>query len=326
MAAFLIRRLLQGAIVVALVATIVFLLIHAAPGDPFAAVMEDPRISESVRQSWRHSYGLDRPLGEQYARYVAAIFRGDLGFSLSRQRPVADVLGDALPNTVFLMATGLILGCIAGVAVAVAQVRNRGRSLDRILGGISLTFFAVPDFWLALLVLVSLAYWLPGNFFPIGGAVDPSTYDSLSAPARVADRIRHLMLPALTLALLYFPIVARHQRAALLDTLPSEYVTTARAKGVRERDVIGRHALRNAFLPIVTLLGIAFPALLTGAVFIEKVFSWPGMGLVIVESIQSRDYPLLTASVILGSTFVVAGSILADIVYRALDPRIGDER
>jgi peptide/nickel transport system permease protein len=288
--------------------------------------MEDPRISESWRQSWRHSYGLDRPLGEQYARYVAAIFRGDLGFSLSRQRPVADVLGDALPNTILLMATGLFLGCIAGVGVAVTQVRNRGRSLDRVLGGISLAFFAVPDFWLALLMLVSLAYWLPGNFFPIGGAVDPSTHDSLSAAARVADRIRHLILPALTLALLYFPIVARHQRAALLDALPSEYVTTARAKGVSERDVIGRHALRNAFLPIVTLLGIAFPALLTGAVFIEKVFSWPGMGLVIVESIQSRDYPLLTASVILGSAFVVAGSILADIVYRALDPRIGDER
>ena len=326
MAAFLVRRLIQGAIVVALVTTIVFLLIHAAPGDPFAVAMENPQISESVRQRWRESYGLDRPVSEQYARYVAAVFRGDLGFSFSRQRPVADVIGDALPNTILLMSTGLFFGCIGGVSVAVTQVRNRGRSLDRILGGISLTFFAVPDFWLALLVLVSLAYWLPGGFFPIGGAVEPTIYDSLSVPGRLGDRVRHLLLPALTLALLYFPIVARHQRAALLETLPSEYLTTARAKGVQERDIIGRHALRNAFLPIVTLLGIAFPALLTGAVFIEKVFSWPGMGLVIVESIRSYDYPLLTASVILGSAFVVAGSILAELVYRALDPRIGDER
>ena len=324
MAAFLIRRLIQGAIVVALVATIVFLLIHAAPGDPFAAALERPEVSEAVRQSWRQAYGLDRPLGEQYARYVAAIFRGDLGFSFSRQRPVADVLADALPNTMLLMATGLLFGLVAGVAIAVTQVRNRGQRRDKILGAISLTFFAVPDFWLALLVLVSLSYWL--RLFPIGGAVDPFVYDSLSTPGRVVDRIQHLVLPALTLALLYFPIIARHQRAALLEAIPSEYVTTARAKGVRERDVIRRHALRNAVLPIVTLLGIAFPALLTGAVFIEKVFSWPGMGLVIVSSIQSRDYPLLTASVILGSAFVVIGSILADVIYRALDPRIGDER
>lgn len=326
MAAFLIRRLIQGAIVVALVATIVFLLIHAAPGDPFAAAMEDARISEGVRQSWKEAYGLDRPLAEQYVRYVSAVFRGDLGFSFSRGRPVADVLRDAFPNTFLLMATGLLAGLAIGMACAIIQVRNRGRYPDRILGGISLTFLAVPDFWLALLVLVSLAYWLPGGVFPIGGAIDPFTYDSLSFAGRAVDRLRHLVLPAFTLALLYFPIIARHQRAALLETLPSEYVTTARAKGLSERDVIRRHALRNAVLPIVSLVGIAFPALLTGAVFIEKVFSWPGMGLVIVGSIQGRDYPLLTACVILGSAFVVAGSILADVVYRVLDPRIGDER
>jgi peptide/nickel transport system permease protein len=326
MAAFLIRRLIQGAIVVALVATIVFLLIHAAPGDPFGAAMEDARISEGVRQSWKETYGLNRPIGEQYARYVSAVFRGDLGFSFSRQRPVADVLRDALPNTILLMATGLLAGLVLGVAIAIIQVRNRGRYPDRILGGVSLAFLAIPDFWLALLVLVSLAYWLPGNVFPIGGAVEPSVYDSLSTAGRAADRLRHLILPSFTLALLYFPIIARHQRAALLEALPSDYVTTARAKGLSERDVIGRHALRNAVLPIVTLLGIAFPALLTGAVFIEKVFSWPGMGLVIISAIGERDYPLLTASVILGSAFVVAGSILADVAYRALDPRIGDER
>lgn len=324
MAAFLVRRLFQGAIVVALVATIVFLLIHAAPGDPFGAALERPEVSEAVRQSWRQAYGLERPLSEQYARYVAAIFRGDLGFSFSRQRPVAHVLADALPNTVLLMGTGLFLGLLAGVTIAIIQVRSRGKFRDKFLGAVSLTFFAVPDFWLALIVLVSLAYWL--RLFPIGGAVDPFAYDSLSGPGRIVDRVQHLVLPALTLALLYFPIIARHQRAALLEAIPSEYVTTARAKGVAERDVIRRHALRNAVLPVVTLLGIAFPALLTGAVFIEKVFSWPGMGLVIVSSIQSRDYPLLTASVILGSSFVVIGGILADVIYRALDPRIADER
>lgn len=309
--------------VIALVTTIVFLLIHSAPGDPFAAAMENPSITPAVRESWRHAYGLDRPLSEQYVRYVTSVFRGDLGFSFSLQRPVSDALIDALPNTMLLMLSGLIGGFVVGIGVAVAQIINRGKRIDRVLGGISLTFFSVPDFWLALLILVGFAYWVP--LFPIGGAVDPVMYDMLGPGGRFVDRVKHLILPALTLALLYFPLIARHQRAALIDTLPSEYVNTARAKGIAENAVISRHALRNALLPIITLLGVAFPALLTGAVFVEKVFSWPGMGLLIVNSIQSRDYPLLTASVILGSAFVVAGSILADGLYRWLDPRLRDE-
>jgi peptide/nickel transport system permease protein len=321
---FLARRLIQGVIVVALVASIVFALIHAAPGDPFASAIDNPSVTGAVRAAWRHSYGLDRPLSEQYVRYVTSVFRGDLGFSFSLQRPVADVLRDALPNTLLLMGTGLVAGFLLGIAIAIVQVKHRGKLTDRALGAFSLVMFSVPDFWLAMLMLAALAFWIP--VFPIGGAMDPVMHDFLSPAARVADRVKHLLLPALTLALLYFPLIARHQRAALLDALPSDYVTTARAKGLSESSVIRHHALRNSLLPIVTLLGVAFPALLTGAVFIEKVFSWPGMGLVIVNSIGSRDYPLLTASVILGSAFVVIGSIVADSAYRLLDPRMRDER
>lgn len=324
MAAFLARRIAQGLAVVALVATIVFFLIHAAPGDPFSASMDNPGISESVRTAWRHSYGLDRPLTEQYLRYVGSIARGDFGFSFSLQRPVRDALASALPNTLLLMGIALFAGFAIGISVAVAQVRRRGKASDRILGGLSIFLFSVPDFWLAMLVLVSLAYWIP--LFPIGGSVDPVMHDMLGPVARAADRLKHLVLPALTLALLYFPFIARHQRAALLESITSDYMTTARAKGVSERSLITRHALRNALLPVVTILGVAFPALLTGAVFVEKVFSWPGMGLLIVNAIDSRDYPLLTASVLLGSMFVVTGSILADVLYRMLDPRIRDER
>ncbi len=323
MAAFLARRIAQGLVVVALVATIVFFLIHAAKGDPFGAAMEDPRISEAVRETWRRAYGLDRPLGEQYIRYVTSVFRGDLGFSFSHQRPVADALADAMPNTLLLMVTGLLGGFALGIGAALAQVRNLGRAADKVIGWLSLTFFSVPDFWLALLILTSIPFWFP--FFPIGGAVDPFNYDMLGAGAKVADRLKHLILPAVTLTLLYFPIIARHQKAALLEVIPLEYVTTARAKGVSERAVINRHALRNALMPIITLLGVAFPALLTGAVFVEKVFSWPGMGLLIVNAIHGRDYPLLTSAVIFGSAFVVTGSIIADVTYRWLDPRLRDE-
>jgi ABC-type dipeptide/oligopeptide/nickel transport systems, permease components len=322
-AAFLARRIAQGLAVVLLVATIVFFLIHAAPGDPFSASMENPAITESVRATWRHAYGLDRPLGEQYIRYVESVARGDLGFSFSLQRPVSDALANALPNTLLLMSVALAGGFIIGIAVAVAQVRRRGKTADHVLGGISIFLFSVPDFWLAMLLLVALAYWLP--LFPIGGSVDPVMHDMMSGGARALDRIRHLILPGLTLALLYFPLIARHQRAALLEAITSDYITTGRAKGVPEGRLVTRHALRNALLPVVSILGVAFPALLTGAVFVENVFSWPGMGRLIVNSIGSRDYPLLTAAVLLGSVFVVAGSILADALYRLLDPRLRDE-
>ncbi len=323
MAAFLARRILQGVIVIALVATIVFGLIHSAPGDPFTAAVENPSVTAEVRAAWRSSYGLDRPITDQYLLYVSRVFRGDLGFSFSLQRPVAHVIRDALPNTLLLMLSGLAGGFLLGIGVAVAQIRRQGRVADRILGSISMTLFSVPDFWLALLVLVGFAYWLP--VFPVGGATDAVMHESFSAAGRLVDRAWHLVLPATTLTLLYFPLIARHQRASLLDVLPAEYVTTARAKGLHESAVIGRHALRNALLPVVTLLGIAFPALLTGAVFIEKVFAWPGMGLVIVNSISSRDYPLLMAAVLMASVFVVAGSLLADVLYRWLDPRMRDE-
>lgn len=324
MAAFLARRLAQGLAVVALVATIVFFLIHAAPGDPFSASLERPEISEAIRASWRHSYGLDRPLPEQYVRYVASVARGDLGFSFSQHRPVRDALATALPNTLLLMSIALAAGFALGIAVAVVQVRRRGKLGDRLLGGISIFLFSVPDFWLAMVILTSLAYWV--RWFPIGGSVDATAYDTMGTAARVVDRLYHLVLPALTLALLYFPVIARHQRAALLESISSDYVTTARAKGVTERAIVTRHALRNALLPVVTILGVAFPALLTGAVFVEKIFGWPGMGLLIVGSIGSRDYPLLTAAVLLASTFVVLGSILSDVLYRWLDPRLHSDR
>jgi peptide/nickel transport system permease protein len=320
MAAFLLRRLVHGVIVVALVATIVFLLIHAAPGAPFAEAMDNPNMTEAVRQKWLHAYGLDRPIGEQFIRYLLSVFRGDFGFSYSNPRPVVDVLAAAIPNTLLLMTLGLIGGFALGISVAVVQVRNRGKLIDKVLGGVSLAFFAVPDFWLALLILVSLSGWV--HLFPTGGTVTVGEYDYLGPLGRLADRAKHLFLPALTLSLLYFPIIARHQRASLIDVLPSDYITTARAKGVDERTVIRHHAMRNALLPVVTILGVAFPALLTGAVFIERVFSWPGMGFVILSSINGRDYPLLTASVILGAAFVVLGSLLADTLYRWLDPRL----
>jgi peptide/nickel transport system permease protein len=323
-AGYLLRRLGQVAIVVALVATVAFFLIHLAPGDPLAAAMENPNVTEAVRAHWRAAYGLDRPVLEQFAMYLTSVARGDFGWSFSLQRPVIDVLAETLPNTLLLMSIALAASFSLGIVLAIAQAARRGSLADRIIGGVSLLFFSMPEFWLALMVIVLLAYRFP--VFPIGGMTDPVIHDSLSAGARFVDVVRHTILPAFTLTLLFSAVVARYQRAALLDTLPSDYILTARAKGVPERSIIRRHALRNALLPVITLFGLAFPALLTGAVFVEKVFSWPGMGLVIVNSIDTRDYPLLMAAVIIGSVLVALGSLIADVLYFVFDPRLRDER
>jgi peptide/nickel transport system permease protein len=320
---YLSGRIAQAAIVVVIVATIAFFLIHLAPGDPFAAAMDNPKITEAVRAQWRASYGLDRPVPEQYVKYLAAIGRGDLGWSFSKQLPVRDVLAEALPKTLLLMSIALAASFALGIFLAVLQAMKPRSLTDRVIGATSLFLFAMPEFWLALMMLFLLAYRFP--VFPIGGMTDSVMYESYGFARRIGDVAGHTVLPALTLTLLYSAVVARYQRASLLDALPADYIKTARAKGASERAVVRRHALRNALLPTITLFGLAFPALLTGAVFVEKVFSWPGMGLVIVESIDRRDYPLLMASVIIGSALVALGSLIADLLYHIADPRTRDD-
>ena len=306
--------------IVAIVAAITFALIHLAPGDPFSAVIDNPNVSEKVRETLRAQYGLDRPLPEQFVRYVNALAHGELGWSFSHDRPVIEVLGSSLPNTLLLMSVALVASFALGILVALVQAARRGSVVDHALSGITLLFFSMPDFWLAILALLALTYWLP--IFPVGGAVDPVMHEYMSLGGRIADRLRHLLLPALTLTLLASASVARYQRAALLDVLPADYIRTARLKGLTEREILRRHALRNALLPIITLIGLSFPALLTGAFFVERIFAWPGMGYAVVNAIGTRDYPLVVGGVIIGSIMVTLGSLLADLLYAWADPRL----
>lgn len=314
------RRLGQSAIIVAIVAAIAFLLIHLAPGDPFSAILDNPNVAEKVRATLRAQYGLDRPLAEQFVRYVNALLHGELGWSFSHDQPVSEVLATALPNTLLLMSVALVGSFALGILVALIQVARRGTFTDHALSGITLFFFSMPDFWLGILALIAFTYWLP--IFPVGGAVDPVMHEFLGLGGRIMDRLRHLALPSLTLILLASASVARFQRAALLDVLPADYIRTARLKGLTERQVLTRHVLRNALLPIITLIGLSFPALLTGAFFIEKIFAWPGMGYAVVNAIGSRDYPLVVGGVIIGSIMVTVGSLLADLLYAWADPRL----
>ncbi|MBA3644792.1 MAG: ABC transporter permease [Gemmatimonadaceae bacterium] len=320
MLSLLVSRGLQSALIVALVVTFSFLLIHSAPGDPFAGALDNPRVNPAIRANLRAQYGLDRPLPEQYVKYVAQLARGNLGWSFSRGRSVRAVLGDVLPRTLLLMATALVASFLIGVGVATVQVSRRGSALDGFLDRASLFLASMPDFWLAILILLAFSYWIP--FFSIGGAVDPVVHDMLPPYARFFDSLWHLILPAVTLTLLYASGIARFQRGALLDVMPLDFIRTARSKGLRERQILLHHAMRNALLTLITLIGLSFPALLTGAVFIEKVFAWPGMGLAMVGAIGARDYPLVIGCVIVGSVLVVLGSLLADLLYRWADPRL----
>ncbi len=303
-----------------MVTTLTFVLVHLAPGDPISAALDRPGVTESVRQQWRESFGLDRPLGEQYVRWVANAARGELGYSFSYRRPVRDVLADTLPRTMLLAGLSLALSFLVGIAVGVLQAERPGGARDRWLGRVLLLLYSVPDFWLALIALLVFAYWLP--LLPAGGIVDPVMHDYLSAGGRFADRLKHLVLPVLTLTLLSAASIARYQRSALLDVLPSDWMRTALAKGLSWRAAVRQHAVRNALLPTITLAGLWLPALAAGAVFIEKVFSWPGMGLATVNAIGARDYPLVTAGVLAISVLVVLGALLADVVAALVDPRV----
>ena len=314
------RRLAQGLAVIMIVVTATFALIRLAPGDPFAGALDSPTVSAEVRAAWRARYGFDRPIPEQYVRYLGSVMRGDLGYSTSQRRSVRDALADALPNTLLLMAVALAASFAAGIALGVFQAVRKDSIGDRLIGSVTLVFYSMPDFWLALMMMLTFAYWLP--LFPVTGMVDAVMYPYWPAWRQLLDRIHHIVLPATTLTLLAAAVIARYQRAAMLDVVHDDYVRTARAKGLAEKAIVRRHALRNALLPVITILGLAFPALLGGAVFVERIFSWPGMGMLTFTAITTRDYHLVTGAVIVGSMMVVVGSLLADMLYAAADPRL----
>lgn len=314
----LVARVAQSLIVVIIVTTISFFIIRSAPGDPFA--YDAPSITPSVRQHWRAQFGYDQPLTEQYARYVVSVAHGQLGYSLHRHEPVSAALAETIPRT--LLLTGLSLALSFGLAIifGVLQAVHRGSWFDRITSSFFLFCYSLPDFWGALMILLLFAYWLP--WLPAGGIVDPVMHEYMTGSAALVDRLRHLVLPVSALTLLTLAGFARFQRAAMLEVLPSDFIRTARAKGLTEREIVWRHALRTALTPMVTLLGIGLPALLGGALFIESIFSWPGMGLLAANAIDARDYDLVTATVIVGAVMVVIGNFAADLIQMAIDPRV----
>jgi peptide/nickel transport system permease protein len=320
---YLLRRLAASLLLLLLVLSTTFVLLRLAPGDPLAVVDGLP-IPKAQREHLIRSYGLDRPLGEQFLRWLGAVaLHGDWGLSYSEQRPVSTVIGEALPATLLLAGAALLVEYGLGVSLGVAAARRSGSAVDRAIRGGSLLLYSQPPFWLGLLAILLFSYkwrWLPASHMRSIGAGD------LGPAARLVDVGRHLVLPALTIGLSSAGGAARFVRASLLDIMGRDYIRAARAKGLSERRVVWVHALRGALPPLIQLLGISVPELLSGALIIEVVFAWPGLGRITYDAILSRDYPVVVATTAIAAVLVIAGNLVADLLHAAADPTVRRDR
>lgn len=301
MLAFVLRRLAASLLLLYLVLTITFFLIHLAPGDPIH-LTEDQRMSQEQRQRLQHLYRMDRPLPEQYLAWLSAVvLHGDWGISFSQQRPVTAVIADFLPRTLLLGGAALGVEYAVALFFGIAAAQRSGGAADHAIRVLAVLISALPVFWLGLMSLLLFAYVWP--IFPSGG---------------------HLALPALVLGLFSAGSTIRFVRGSLLEVMSRDFIRAARAKGLSEARVVWVHGLRNALTPLVQLFGMALPARLNGAIIVEVVFSWPGIGWLVFNAVSTRDYPLLLATTALSGVLVAAGSLVADLAHAAADPRVRD--
>ncbi len=306
---YIISRLSSALLVIIGVVCLVFLLIHLVPGDP-VEVMLGEAAHAADRAALRSSLGLDLPLLQQLLNYFNGLLHLDLGTSLHSQRPITEILAERLPVTLELAAYALLFAIVIAVPLGIIAATRKDSMLDFGAMSFSMLGISIPNFWMGPILILIFSLWL--GLTPVSGRAGPGS----------------VILPAITLGTALAAILARMVRSSLLEVLNEDFVRTARAKGLPESVVIWRHAMRNAWLPVITLLGMQLGALLGGAVITETVFSWPGLGSLLVESIQKRDYPVVQASVLVISLAYVGVNTLTDLVYAAIDPRIrlGEKR
>jgi peptide/nickel transport system permease protein len=315
---WLVRRLLQALLVYVIAIGAAFVLMRLAPGDPLGRLSDDRPIRPEQLVALRAAYGLDQPLLTQLGRFASGAIRGNFGTSLSQARPVGQLLLERLPASLLLGGAVLLLNFTVGLWLGVRQALASGRTTDVTLGILSVISIALPSFVVGLGLVWLLG--LHGPHWPVAGMRDPLS-DARGLWA-IGDILRHMVLPAATLTLVTIGGTMRYQRAAMLEALAQPFVRTATAKGLTPGQVTWRHAWRAALLPVVTLLGLWLPLLVTGSLFVEAIFAWPGLGDLAARAASSRDYPLVMGATLLSAALVVIGGLLADVGACWLDPRV----
>lgn len=312
MGVFVVRRLLQGLLVLLLVSAFTFFLVNLAPGGPAAAVSLERTAAE--REALYRQYGLDKPVAVRYLTWLGNLVRGDLGTSLTQGLPVAGILVQRLGNTLHLALTALVLTALIGTALGVLAAVGRNRWPDHLISSVATLGMSIPGFWLGIVGIIVFSVRL--NLLPSSGIA------SVGSGFSLADRAQHLVLPAGVLAFTLLPNVIRVARSAMLEVLGSDYVRTARAKGLPSRTVLLKHTFKNALVPVIAILGLITTVLFSGSVVIESVFSWPGLGRLAIEAANGRDYPVILGVTLVAGAIVVVINLLVDVLYAAVDPRI----
>ncbi|MFG3303321.1 ABC transporter permease [Micromonospora chersina] len=311
MARYLLTRAWHSALTLLLSTVVVFLGVRALPGDPALALAGEDRSPEAL-EAIRHHYGLDQPLPIQFAQYVGRVVQGDFGVSIRTGIPVSSMLTTALPVTVELSLLAILLAAALGVGAGVLAAVRRGRPAEWLANGLALVGLSVPHFWLGLLAILYLS--VAAGLFPASGFV-PLLQDP-------AGNLHHIVLPAVILGTGLAAIIMRQTRSAMLEALSSDHVRTAKAKGLRPRAVITRHALRNSLIVVVTIVGLQLGGLISGAVVTEQIFGLPGFGKMTIDAVFQRDYPVIQAVVLLTATAYIVINFLVDLLYSVIDPRI----
>lgn len=311
MARYVVVRLVQSLVLMWLVTVVMFVLVRLAPGGP--AILADPSLSRAAAEGLERTLGLDRPIHLQYLDWLGSVVRGDLGISFIHRQPVTELIAERLPNSVLLGLAALFLSVIVGIPLGVLTAVRRDTWVDYLGSVVTLFNLSIPAFWFGIMLIVVFAVQL--RWLPAGGMQSIGEAGAL-------DTARHLILPSIVASGFMLARIARYVRASVIETLREDYVRTARAKGIPEWQVYFGHALRNALIPVVTVIGLTVPQLFAGAAITETVFGWPGMGQLGVEAAANGDYPLILGITMAVAVLVIGANLITDLSYSSIDPRV----
>jgi peptide/nickel transport system permease protein len=321
MTTYAIRRVLQTIPILFIISVLLFIMVRSAPGGPLTAARRNPNISKEQIEAIEEKLGLNDPLPVQYGRWLGDMFKGDMGESIKFRRPVSEMINERIPNTLLLVGVSFLVTLLIAIPIGIWSARKPYSPFDYIVTTVTFIGQSIPVYWLGLGLIVIFYVTLKNPFsgepfFPVGGM------NTRGKEGELLDTLWHLALPVTALSMGWVAWYSRFLRSSMLDVLHEDYIRTARAKGMKEQMVHYKHALQNAILPLVTLVSLDLPSLFAGALFVETIFSWPGMGRLFWDAAKGRDYPVLLGVVMITATLIIVCNILADLAYGWLDPRV----